>query len=86
MVSGAARNWSGGWRHVLARLGNKTRRRMRLRYISGLTDPGDRTCAPPPMAARFAAGEYDRLHYLIAAGPWEMALLPAGEWKSVPPG
>ena len=60
----------------LARLGNKTRRRMCPRYVAGLIGPGDRKSVQP-MAARFAAGEYDRLHHFIAAGLWEMAPLEA---------
>jgi len=60
----------------LARLGNKTRRRMCPRYIAGLIGPGDRKSVQP-MAARFAAGEYDRLHHFIAAGLWETAPLEA---------
>ena len=60
----------------LARLGNKTRRRMCPRYVAGLIGPGDRKSVQP-LAARFAAGEYDRLHHFIAAGLWEMAPLEA---------
>lgn len=60
----------------LERLGNKTRRRMCPRYISGLIGPGDRKSVQP-MAARFAPGDYDQLHHFIAAGVWDAAPLAA---------
>lgn len=60
----------------LARLGNKTRRRMCPRYVAGLIGPGDRKSVQP-MAARFAPGDYDQLHHFIAAGVWDAAPLEA---------
>lgn len=54
----------------LARLGNKTRRRMCPLYVAGLIGPGDRKSVQP-MAMRFAPGDYDRLHHFIAAGVWD---------------
>lgn len=60
----------------LDRLGHKARRRMCPLYISGLIGPGDRKSVQP-MAARLAPGEYDQLHYFIADGLWDAALLEA---------
>jgi SRSO17 transposase len=60
----------------LARLGNKTRQRMCPLYIAGLIGPGDRKSVQP-MAARFAPGDYDRLHHFIATGVWNAAPLEA---------
>ena len=60
----------------LARLGNKTRRRMCPLYVAGLIGPGDRKSVQP-MAARFAPGDYDQLHHFIAAGVWDAAPLEA---------
>lgn len=60
----------------LARLGNKTRRRMCPLYIAGLIGPGDRKSVQP-MAARFAPDDYDQLHHFIAAGVWDAAPLEA---------
>jgi SRSO17 transposase len=60
----------------LVRLGNKTRRRMCPLYVAGLIGPGDRKSVQP-MAARLAAGDYDRLHHFIAAGVWDVAPLEA---------
>ena len=60
----------------LARLGNKTRRRMCPLYVAGLIGPGDRKSVQP-MAARLAPGDYDRLHHFIAAGVWDAAPLEA---------
>ncbi len=60
----------------LERLGNKTRRRMCPRYVTGLIGPGDRKSVQP-MAARFAPGDYDQLHHFIAAGVWGAAPLEA---------
>ena len=58
----------------LARLGNKTRRRMCPLYVAGLIGPGDRKSVQP-MAARLAPGDYDQLHHFIAAGVWDAAPL-----------
>jgi SRSO17 transposase len=58
----------------LARLGNKTRRRMCPLYVAGLIGPGDRKSVQP-MATRFAPGDYDQLHHFIAAGVWDAAPL-----------
>ena len=60
----------------LERLGNKTRRRMCLRYVAGLIGPGDRKSVQP-MAARFVPGDYNQLHHFIAAGVWDAAPLEA---------
>jgi SRSO17 transposase len=60
----------------LARLGNKTRRRMCPLYVAGLIGPGDRKSVQP-MAARFAPDDYDQLHHFIAAGVWDAAPLEA---------
>lgn len=60
----------------LARLGDKTRRRMCPLYVAGLIGPGDRKSVQP-MAARFAPGDYDQLHHFIAAGVWDAAPLEA---------
>ncbi|MDE1899512.1 MAG: IS701 family transposase, partial [Xanthomonadaceae bacterium] len=60
----------------LARLGNKTRRRMCPLYVAGLIGPGDRKSVQP-MATRFAPGDYDQLHHFIAAGVWDAAPLEA---------
>lgn len=60
----------------LARLGNKTRRRMCPLYIAGLIGPGDRKSVQP-MAARFAPGAYDQLHHFVGAGVWDAAPLEA---------
>jgi SRSO17 transposase len=60
----------------LARLGNKTRRRMCPLYLAGLIGPGDRKSVQP-MATRFAPGDYDQLHHFIAAGVWDAAPLEA---------
>jgi SRSO17 transposase len=60
----------------LARLGNKTRRRMCPLYIAGLIGPGERKSIQP-MAERFAPGNYDQLHHFIAAGVWDAAPLEA---------
>lgn len=43
----------------LARLGNKTRRRMCPLYVAGLIGPGDRK-GVQPMARRFAPGDYGK--------------------------
>ena len=60
----------------LARLGNKTRRRMCPLYVAGLIGPGDRKSAQPT-ATRLASGDYDQLHHFIAAGVWDAAPLEA---------
>jgi SRSO17 transposase len=60
----------------LARLGNKTRRRMCPLYVAGLIGPGDRKSVQP-MATRFAPDDYDQLHHFIAAGVWDAAPLEA---------
>ena len=60
----------------LARLGNKTRRRMCPVYVAGLIGPGDRKSVQP-MASRFAPGDYDQLHHFVAAGVWDAAPLEA---------
>ncbi len=58
----------------LARLGHKARRRMCPLYVSGLIGPGDRKSIQP-MAERFAFGDDDQLHHVIAAGAWDVAPL-----------
>ena len=52
------------------RLGHKRRRQMCPLYIAGLIGPGDRKSIEP-MAARFAPGQYDRLHHFISDGIWD---------------
>ena len=42
--------------------------------MAGLIGPGDRKSVQP-MAERFAAGEYDRLHHFVASGAWDSAPL-----------
>ena len=58
----------------LDRLGHAKRRRMCPLYVAGLIGPGDRKSVQP-MAERFAAGEYDRLHHFVASGAWDSAPL-----------
>lgn len=64
----------------LEALGNKTRRRMCPAYIAGLIGPGDRKSIQP-MAARWDAIPYDRLHHFIGAGVWDSAPLEAALWR-----
>jgi SRSO17 transposase len=77
---GATLNWDDElerWLEpFLARLGNKTRRRMCPRYAAGLIGPGERKSIQP-MAERFAPGDYDQLHHFITAGVWDAAPLEA---------
>lgn len=54
----------------LARLGHKARRKMCPLYVAGLIGPGERK-SMEPMAARVAAGRYDRLHHFISDGVWD---------------
>ena len=54
----------------LARLGHKARRKMCPLYVAGLIGSGERKSIEP-MAARVAAGRYDRLHHFICDGVWE---------------
>jgi SRSO17 transposase len=54
----------------LARLGHKARRKMCPLYVAGLIGPGARK-SMEPMAARVAAGRYDRLHHFISDGVWD---------------
>jgi SRSO17 transposase len=66
-----------GWlAPFLARLGNKTRRRMCPLYLAGLIGPGERKSIQP-MAEQVAPGEYDQLHHFVAAGVWDPAPLEA---------
>jgi SRSO17 transposase len=55
-------------------LRHKPRRRMCPLYISGLIGPDDRKSVQP-MAERLASGDYDQLHYFVAAGVWDAAPL-----------
>jgi len=43
-------------------------------YVAGLIGPGDRKSIEP-IAARFAPGQYDRLHHFISDGIWDAAPL-----------
>lgn len=76
----AEQDWAGDLERWLepfqARLGNKTRRRMCPRDAAGLMGPDDRK-SMQPLASRFAAGEYDRLHHFISVGVWDAAPLEA---------
>lgn len=54
----------------LARLGHKARRKMCPLYVAGLIGPGERK-SMEQMAARVAAGRYDRLHHFICDGVWD---------------
>jgi SRSO17 transposase len=58
----------------LERLGHKARRLMCPLYVAGLIGPGDRKSVAP-IAERFASGDYDQLHHLVAAGVWDAAPL-----------
>lgn len=58
----------------LARLGHKARRKMCPLYVVGLIGPGERK-SMEPMAARVAAGRYDRLHHFICDGVWDSGSL-----------
>ena len=58
----------------LARLGHKARRKMCPLYVAGLLGPGERK-SMEPMAARVAAGRYDRLHHFICDGVWDSGSL-----------
>jgi len=58
----------------LARLGHKARRKMCPLYVAGLIGPGERK-SMEPMAARVAAGRYDRLHHFICDGVWDSGSL-----------
>lgn len=49
-------------------------------YIAGLTGRGDRKSIQP-MATRFDAIPYDRLHHFIGAGLWASAPLEATLWS-----
>src|SRR5207248_1896242 len=45
-------------------------------YVAGLIGPDDRKSVQP-MAERLAPGDYDQLHYFVAAGVWDAAPLEA---------
>ena len=58
----------------LARLGHKARRKMCPLYVAGLIGAGERK-SMEPIAARVAAGRYDRLHHFISDGVWDSGSL-----------
>ena len=58
----------------LARLGHKARRKMCPLYVAGLIGVGERK-SMEPIAARVAAGRYDRLHHFISDGVWDSGSL-----------
>lgn len=58
----------------LARLGHKARRKMCPLYVTGLIGAGERK-SMQPIAARVAAGRYDRLHHFISDGVWDCGSL-----------
>lgn len=57
-------------------LGHKARRKMCPLYVAGLIGPSERK-SMEPLAARVAAGKYDRLHHFISDGVWDAASLEA---------
>ena len=57
-------------------LGHKARRKMCPLYVAGLIGPGERK-SMEPLAARVAAGKYDRLHHFISDGVWDATALEA---------
>ena len=58
----------------LARLGHKARRKMCPLYVAGLIGTGEHK-SMEPIAARVAAGRYDRLHHFISDGVWDSGSL-----------
>lgn len=69
-MSDLEREFSSFMQPFVDRLGHKRRRQMCPLYIAGLIGPGDRKSIEP-MAARFAPGQYDRLHHFISDGIWD---------------
>ena len=69
-MSDLERELSSFMRPFVDRLGHKRRRQMCPLYVAGLIGPGDRKSIEP-IAARFAPGQYDRLHHFISDGIWD---------------